>query len=277
MDAGDSSKQILETIACWIGEERSPAQEIVQQIFALSVNYRSHLIGQYLLQQTGAVVQSGPFAGMKYVARSLGSALPPKLLGCYEAELHGVLGQIAKVRYGDVINVGCGEGYYAVGLARLLPSAQVHAFDTNPTAQILCRELAALNGVAGRVHVAGECRHDELRRLIRGRTLIVCDCEGTELSLLDPTQVPELRMADLLVELHQFLDRWIPFLIETRFAPTHAVTRVEHAGRNPYEFRVLENLCQMDQYLAVWEERPGPTPWVFFVADERETKVSGQP
>src|SRR6185312_13406775 len=53
------------------------------------------------LGKHGLMVQNGPFKGMLYVQgvidsalsvpRALGSALAPKLLGCYEAELQGVL------------------------------------------------------------------------------------------------------------------------------------------------------------------------------------------
>ncbi len=65
----------------------------------------------------GFTIFSGPFAGMAYVARAVGSAVVPKLVGSYEQELHGVLADIAQTPYMVVVDVGCAEGYYAVGLA----------------------------------------------------------------------------------------------------------------------------------------------------------------
>src|SRR5262245_60848059 len=93
------------------------------------------------------VVRRGPFAGMKYpsVAR-LGSACFPKLLGVYERELHPILNSIKDRRYTEILNIGCAEGYYAVGLAMWNPSAKVLAFDIDPRQTAFCADLAALNG-----------------------------------------------------------------------------------------------------------------------------------
>lgn len=38
------------------------------------------------------IVKHGPFKGMKYPAvKSVGSSLFPKLLGCYEKEIQGII------------------------------------------------------------------------------------------------------------------------------------------------------------------------------------------
>ena len=64
----------------------------------------------------GLVVQGGPFKGMKYVpqiatpARLIGDALLPKLVGCYEAELHGTLATLPQAKYTRIVNIGCAKG-----------------------------------------------------------------------------------------------------------------------------------------------------------------------
>ena len=55
--------------------------------------------------------------------------------------------------YETVLNIGCPEGYYAVGMARHMPATRVLAFDLNPVAQQTCVVLAAKNDVAKRVQV----------------------------------------------------------------------------------------------------------------------------
>ena len=72
--------------------------------------------------------QSGPFAGMSCISEAICSSLVPKLLGSYESELHQVLNQILETDYQNVIDIGCAEGYYAVGLALRLPNARVYAW-----------------------------------------------------------------------------------------------------------------------------------------------------
>ena len=54
-----------------------------------------------------------------------------------------------------LLNIGCADGYYAVGLAMRMPGVPVFAHDLNPKAQTGCREVAALNGVAERGQVGG--------------------------------------------------------------------------------------------------------------------------
>jgi ribosomal protein L11 methylase PrmA len=91
-----------------------------------------------------------------------------------------------------VINVGCSEGYYAVGLARLLSQSRVVAVDVEESAQQVCAEAAELNGVS--VDVVGRCTLEGLAALLveDPAPLVVMDCDGDELALLDPVAVPQL-------------------------------------------------------------------------------------
>jgi hypothetical protein len=52
-----------------------------------------------------------------------------------------------------VIDVGCAEGYYAVGMARRMPATRVLAFDLDLNTQRVCTELIAKNKVTDRVTV----------------------------------------------------------------------------------------------------------------------------
>jgi methylase of polypeptide subunit release factors len=80
-----------------------------------------------------------------------------------------------------VIDIGCAEGYYAVGLALRIPSAYVIAFDTNREATDLCRLMADLKRLSHRLITAGWCDEHVLALLTSGgRSLIVCDTEGYE-------------------------------------------------------------------------------------------------
>ncbi len=114
--------------------------------------WRSHVLQAELVRRFGVVVQGGPFRGMTYLAASSESCHIPKLLGCYEIELHPAIERAAARSYARVLNIGSAEGYYAIGLARRLPGARVGAFDADAVAQKACRSLAAM-------HVIVEC-HD---------------------------------------------------------------------------------------------------------------------
>jgi hypothetical protein len=208
-----------------------------------------------------ATVQTGPFRGMRYGDAGLPGETVARWLGAYELELHPLVESLCGRAYAQVINIGCAEGYYAVGLARRLPQAQVKAFDIDTVAVGQCRRLAAVNGVADRLTVEGRCTVAGLNDLVRGATLIVCDCEGAELELLDPLRVPRLAEADLLVEVHDFVDPAISQTLSSRFAATHTLTRIRSGDHAPAAYPQLAPLRPKDRALALNEFRPGPMEW----------------
>jgi hypothetical protein len=200
-------------------------------------------------------VATGPFAGMRYIDNAHGSRLIPKLVGSYEAELHEIIQRVIDHAPPVVIDVGCAEGYYAVGFARALPDANVIAFDISEPARALCAELARANGVIDRVFIQGRCDCATLHRLPLTGAFLLVDCEGDELELLQPDLVPGLAHTTILVELH---DCFVPGLSQrllARFESTHHVRLVPRQGRNPDDYPTLRGLKRPEQLRAVDEDR----------------------
>jgi hypothetical protein len=206
---------------------------------------------------------------MRYVPGAAGSSLLPKLLGCYEEELHSTLASIIDFDYRQIVDVGCAEGYYAVGLAIRIPQSRVFAFDIDLQARQFCQELAKANGVSGRVQVGGECTGEQLATLLDDRTLLICDCEGCEIGVLNPSEVPNLRLVDVLVELHDFIDRSISETIVSRFAQTHDISLINTTGRDPSNYPALKNFDDWDRRVAVAEFREEQMQWAFMRARHR--------
>src|SRR5689334_17519514 len=84
--------------------------------------YRAQLPYNRLARRIGRrlnwIVDCGPFVGMRYLRSACCERILPKLLGSYEEELWPALRRLAALPIPAVVNVGCAEGYYAVGLAR---------------------------------------------------------------------------------------------------------------------------------------------------------------
>jgi hypothetical protein len=222
---------------------------------------RRELAGQ-LRPVLGRAVLAGPFQGMELPdAASWGDGdFLPKLLGTYEANLHqAVIAAVAR-RPDPVINVGCAEGYYAVGLARLLPGAAIHAFDIDAAALQVCAAAAAANGVGARVRLEGLCTAARIAELCAGhrRALLVLDCEGAERELLDPAA---LASCDVLVETHDFIHAGLADELEARFRATHRVERIAQGGRDP-NAAALAKLAESDRWLLVDEGRPESMVWL---------------
>jgi hypothetical protein len=150
----------------------------------------------------GTVVRYGPFAGLQYPREAtLNRHVLPKLLGTYERELHPVIAQIAASQYDCVIDIGSAEGYYAVGLARLL-RVPVYAYDPEPIERSLCLRMASLNGVAELINPRRLFTAQDVLRFADKHALIISDCEGFESYIFTEATVPLMKNWDVLIELH---------------------------------------------------------------------------
>jgi Met-10+ like-protein len=219
-------------------------------------------------ERVGGDVLDGPFKGMKYITESTGSTVTPKLLGSYEAELHGSIERLLRKPYEQIIDVGCAEGYYAVGLARRSSGAEVIAYDIDAYSRKLCRKLANLNHVSDRLTIRGKCVPEDLAATVASGSLVVCDCEGFELELLDPQRIPTLRFADMLVELHPHLRPNLVATMKNRFRASHAIELIESRVRNPSDYPVISFLPPEKQKLALAELRLDNQPWLILTAND---------
>ena len=231
------------------------------------IGYLTHLAREL----TGCVVKQGPFAGMRYVQVSQGSAYIPKLLGIYERELTPQVESLITRQPRLVIDVGAAEGYYAVGLARRLPAAAIVAFEMEPRGQTALHEMSTLNGVADRVDVRAKCEPADLTAAIGSEisVVVVCDVEGYEEKLLDPVAIPALKRAAILVELHDFLVPGITEKLQQRFAATHHIQHIwqEPRSRTEFPWRTFGTMLLPNSYLdwAVSEWRPVRMAWLCLV------------
>src|ERR1700737_4881527 len=101
MEILDQAKQVLERFAphAAVGLRSWRYRRELRQIFL------------DLVARSGRAVQSGPFRGMTYALPGLGAEEiyhyggVPKLLGCYEAELHGVFEGAALNGYDTLLTI----------------------------------------------------------------------------------------------------------------------------------------------------------------------------
>jgi hypothetical protein len=222
---------------------------------------RHQRVEDYLKAISGMKVMTGPFAGMTLAGWSTSSEYLPKIVGSYESQLHPYIHHFASSGYQRIINVGAGEGYYIVGLGKLLADADLFAFETDPMSRNLCLAAAKANGCESRLTVLGEADLDSFRNVLVPRSLIFMDCEGCEISLLDPNAAPLLNQSDVIVELHDFLNPSISSTIRGRFQNTHLCTFVSADHEDPNRYPFLNRLSGRDAREAVWEHRPAGMRW----------------
>lgn len=193
------------------------------------------------------IVQNGHFKGMKYISRSSGSALLPKIMGSYEEPIQGWIGEVINSgKYNNILDIGCAEGYYACGFAMNMPNSIITAYDIDSNARMNSNELKQINNLEN-IQIKSECTHEELNSRCIENTLVFCDIEGFEDVLLDPIKVPNLKNVDIILEVH---DCFIPNLTEkliARFYLTHTMRIIVN-----YPYRVKKyytpNKITSDQF-----------------------------
>ena len=218
------------------------------------------------------IVRHGPFCGLKYPElTSIGSALYPKLLGSYESELHPWIQEVCDAGYSEIIDVGCAEGYYAVGLALRIPQAMIYAYDIYEGAQQLCANCATTNHVADRLSVRAAFTANELLDIpIRHRGLIICDCEGAETQIFTEQSCHQFANWDLLIETHDFMDINISTRMTELFQDTHDVrtlTSIDDIQKaKTYDYPELATFDLATRRAILAEYRPTIMEWMFLTS-----------
>lgn len=242
----------------------------ISEILTRSAQAKVAEIAEQVIMITGRVVQAGPFKGMKLPEEaSWGNGdILPKILGTYEQELHVSIETLIARQPEVVMNIGCAEGYYAVGLAKRMAGIQVNAYDSDMNALMLCGQSVKINA-AEMVSIGRDCHiRPDIRQLRDTKSLYVIDCEGAELEYVENPE--NFVNADLIIECHDFSGRNTPQILTERLSATHNITYVQEGPRDPSSIDLLRNLNALERYVAVMEFRPSPVMyWVVALAKGR--------
>lgn len=212
-------------------------------------------------------IMSGPFTGLQYVENATGGAYFPKLLGTYEKELNPVFDELKKIEFRKITNVGGGEGYFAVGMARLFKDAQIIVYEPEFYGCYLIDKMAIQNNVRSRLSInARLCYPVDLQNTLQEKvpSLVVMDVEGAELELLNPVEVPGLLHAHIVVEIHDSVSPDLGTTIMKRFSDTHNLTEIWQQDRTlkdmPFKATILKG-----QFLKLMHEgRGSKMRWFYF-------------
>ena len=214
--------------------------------------------------RTQGYVYQGPFKGMKILHKfSWGDGdCASKLLGLYECELFDSIETVIARGPDAVLNIGCAEGYYGIGLA-MRTDVKTVLFDINQTAINIARENAQVNSV-NKILFSTECTIDSYRSFLTtpNRPFIFMDCEGAEEDILDLEKIPELVKTTVIVESHDCNRPGLTDKLTARFSETHDIVKIPQGNKNPY-LPITEDLDDYDKMLLCVEARPSTMYWLY--------------
>ncbi len=132
-----------------------------------------------------------------------------------------------------IVDIGSAEGYYSLGLARLLPTTPVYSYETNPLSIWQQNRLKRLNSTDN-LHIRRYCTGDQLVTHGKMKSAIISDIEGSELELFSPGVIASLGKCLVLIEVHdhkQTALEKVCAILTDRFSPTHDVRSISATRR----------------------------------------------
>jgi len=263
-------KKIIIRIFRWIGYELVKVKMVSESDKQLFKEKCRNIINK--ISPEFKIIQ-GPYKEMQYPHIEITeSALVPKIAGSYESQLHNIVEKIIDTSYSDIIDVGCAEGYYAVGFAKRMPKTTVHAFDINKKDVDFCKKMASLNNVSN-ITLNHYCSPNTLIDFKhQGKLLVFCDAEGYELELFTEEVISSMEKTDFLIELHDILNPQISTVLIERFSASHYIQIVNNRQTDLTKFfNQLNKLTDIEKQFAVLEHRGGYNQncfmeWMYCVA-----------
>ncbi|MEJ0050900.1 MAG: 50S ribosomal protein L11 methyltransferase [Methylovirgula sp.] len=219
-----------------------------------------------LFEKLDGKVHSGVFKGMRVIkdASWYGGQILQKLLGVYETELSGDIERMVYNNPEVVINIGCAEGYYAVGLAKRLSTAKIYAFDIEMEALRICERAAKINSVEDRFYFQTRATRSSLEPILskNKKTAFIVDCEGCERQIFEALSNDLLSSSMILIECHDFVDPGVTEFLEQKLFATHLLHFVTSEDRDAREVELLEDCDEEIRWDALSEGRPEQMHWL---------------
>jgi len=233
-----------------------------QQLNKLIEERRKRILN-FVYEQCQGTVKYGPFTGMKILPQYCwgDGDTGGKLLGIYETEIYNEIEEVIKTEPDLIINYGCAEGYYGIGMAIRLPNSRVVLFDINQKAIDISKQNTDANGVTN-VEYSTECNHTYLEQLLSTaeNPFIIMDCEGAEDLVLDPVKIPSLSKARVIVELHDCILPGITERMIEKFSESHEVDGISQGTRDLH-IDPLIYISDLDKLIIYNENRPCTMTW----------------
>lgn len=262
-------KAVLEALLAPLGfgVYRSRPRHAAQSYAEAALRYKKTLVGG-LAQKYDYTVLRGIFRGLRLPEIGAWSDYDifAKIIGSYENELFPALEKEISASPNIVVNIGASEGYYAVGLKRHLPQANVYTYDIDVNSFPALDRCMALNNVEvvrlSSFDYAKPFANMNLPESVRA--LFVIDCEGYENHVVEmPRSIT--RVSSYIIELH---DLFVPNTTKNLvsfFSETHDLTLISQQKRNPDHFPELSELRGSLSALMLDEFRLDDMQWLYAV------------
>ncbi|MCL1127004.1 hypothetical protein [Shewanella surugensis] len=165
-----------------------------------------------LIRQSHLTVLHGAFKGKKLSRDSYwgGTDLSTKILGCYEQEVQSILQRLSSDGYKYLIDIGAGDGFYAVGALYANLFGKVLAYERAVKAReniIVNMKLNNINSERYWILPKSDGNtiysHLEKYNINLSELVVLIDIEGDEYQLIDDIFLEKFSSSVIIVEIHR--------------------------------------------------------------------------
>lgn len=259
----DRNKQTVNDIAALLAKNNP-------EITKLFVEKRRNQITDHFLNLFDFEVRYGELKGFKIsnISNWSHSEKVGMLFGLYELEVVEIVARLSS-RYSHFIDIGAGEGFYAVGFARN-HFEKILAFEMSEKSQSIISEVARKNNVVEKIQIFGKADREfykKLGDLDPADAIILMDIEGFEFEIIDSDFFAHFKNSDIIVEVHDFMvesgaDKLQELVVSS--VSTHSVRQFSTGARDLSSLKELETLTDTDRWLVCSEGRPRLMSWLHF-------------
>ena len=144
-----------------------------------------------------------------------------------------------------------------------LPETEVIAYDIDESARNNLKELMKINNIEN-IIINANCSHEDLNNMCESNTLVFCDIEGHEKTLLDLNKVPNLKLVDLIIESHDCFEPKITEKLIQRFCQTHIIKIAVDYPKRIKQYITPINYTDEQLMSLTDEERPNFMKFLYF-------------
>lgn len=232
-----------------------------------AIRYKKSIVRE-LSEKLKYTVIRGPFKGLRLPETGAWSDADvlSKVVGSYEAEIFPFLESEVIRNPNVIVNIGASEGYYAIGMKRILPDSDVYTYDIDIKSFKALEYCKVINGV-NVTRLEDFDYDDPLKGISRPegvRPLFILDCEGFERNLVNfPKKVSDI--SGFIIELHDIFVPGVSKLLADHFSDSHAITMVTQSGRNWEDYPELAEIRGPIAPLLLDEFRGETMQWLYAV------------
>lgn len=238
------------------------------------IEYHKIYLNNEIIKISKSKIMNGHYKNTYFLNKSHWSKFDhaSKLLGLYEEQVQDlIVNTQRKNNLKNFINIGCAEGYHALGLIKNNFFDKSICYEISEVARNILKENLKKNNIENKVKIRGEANSNQIKKDLENltieETLFLIDIEGNEFKLFSDNDFNFLKKGFFIIEDHNFMVR--NHTLKDNFYSSikkyFNVSIIQNGSRNPFDLNInfMNELNDDSRFLILSECRSQKMNWIF--------------